>query len=93
MLAERHADEAIATAMEFAECKLQLAEMIDEVWLQVHLIQGSQRARLLGGFIDQPDSDEIDRCARLMAVVRFLENCRDQPEKAIQWLQGRTSRG
>ena len=89
--AEKEADEAISVAMEFAECKLTLAEMIDFTWLEVHRIQGSQRARLLAGFIEEPDADEIQRAAYGMAVVRFLENCRDQPDKAIKWLRSRSN--
>lgn len=90
LAAEKEADEAVAVAMEFAEVKLSLAQMIDFTWLEVHQIQGSQRARLLAGLIEQPDIDEITRAAWHMAVVRFLESCRDQPEKAIQWLRSRT---
>jgi hypothetical protein len=87
--AEKRADEAITVAMEFAECKLSLAQMIDFVWLQVHLILGSQRARLLAGLTEEPDASEIDRAACGMAVVKFLENLRDRPKEAAAWLRSR----
>ncbi len=89
--AENQTDEAIAVALEFAECKLTLAEMIDQIFLESHLIQGCQRARLLGGLIEEPDESQIERIARLSAVMRFLENCRDRPDKAIEWLRGRSN--
>lgn len=88
-LAEKLVDDALAVALEFAECKLSLGQMIDHVFLEAHVIQGGQRARLLGGLIEDPDADQIERIAKSMAVVRFLENCRDQPDKAIEWLRGR----
>lgn len=87
--ADKTADQAIETAMEFAEVKLSMKEMADFAWLEVHRRLGSQRARLLAGFIEQPDPDEIQRAAMGMCLVRFFENCRDQPEEAIRWLQTR----
>lgn len=90
LLAEKQADEAITVAMEFAEVKLSLGQMIDFAWLEVHRIQGSQRARLLAGFIEEPDEDEILRAAHGMAIVRFLEGCRDHPDKMKIWLERRS---
>lgn len=88
--AEKAADEAITVAMEFAECKLTLSEMVDFAFVQlVHRPLGSQRARLLAGLIEQPDEDEIQRAAMGAALVRFLESCRDKPEEAMRWLRGR----
>lgn len=89
--AEKAADNAITVAMEFADVRLSLAEMADFAWLEVHRILGSQRARLLAGFIEQPDPDEIQRAAMGMALVRFLENCRDKPDEAIRWLRKRAN--
>jgi hypothetical protein len=88
-LAEKQVDETLTVALEFAEVKLSLAQMIDDQWLEVHRILGSQRARLLGGLVEEPDDSEIERAARGLARLRFLENCRDQPDKAIEWLRGR----
>lgn len=72
--AENEADEAITVALEFAELKMTIKEMIDHVWLETHLMMGSQRARLLGGLIEQPDGDQIERIAKNSVVIRFLES-------------------
>ncbi len=90
-LAEKQADDAITIAMEFAEVKLSLGEMIDHVFLETHIILGSQRARLLGGLIEEPDGDQIERAAKNMAVLRFYEGLRDHPDKAIAWLRSRAN--
>ncbi|WP_315768277.1 hypothetical protein [Bradyrhizobium sp. SZCCHNR2012] len=90
-IAERQADEAIEIAMEFAEVKLNIVEMADFAWMEVHRILGSQRARLLAGLSEQPHPDEMQRAAMGMCLVRFLENCRDHPDKAISWLRGRAN--
>ena len=64
-----------ANAEKMAEqLKMTIREMIDHVWLETHLMMGSQRARLLGGLIEQPDGDQILRIAKNNVVIRFLES-------------------
>jgi hypothetical protein len=91
--AEKQADEAIRVALEFAECNPKLPEMIDIVFLEAHRIEGSERARLMWGDRERPHEDQIERIAKLHAVMRFLEACRDEPERAIRWLRKQAQNG
>ena len=83
-LAEKQADEALEVALEFAEVKLTLAEMADHISLEAHLIQGSERARLLGGLSIEPHPDQIERIAKHLAVMKFLQNCAEKPADAAR---------
>jgi hypothetical protein len=82
--AEKQVDEQLAIALEFAEVKLTLAEMICHVDLEAHMIEGSERARLLAGLALAPNDDQIGRIARNLAVVRFLQSCHDRPAEAAR---------
>ncbi|WP_024340998.1 hypothetical protein [Bradyrhizobium japonicum] len=87
--AEKQADEAIRNAMEMAERKVGLAEMIKSVDLEAHRIEGSERARLLAGLIDEPGWEQVERIMLLLAVMKFLQQCSEKPDKAIEWLRRR----
>lgn len=87
--AEKHADEAIRNSLEMAERKVNLAEMIGVCDLEAARIEGSERARLLAGLCDEPGWEQIERIMLLLAVMKFLTQCRDQPDKAIEWLRRR----
>ncbi|CCD97626.1 hypothetical protein [Bradyrhizobium sp. STM 3809] len=87
---EVKADAAIDAAMTAAACSPSINDLAELAWLEVHRILGSQRARLLAGLIDQPDTSEITRAAGLMAVVRFLELSADARAKNdVCWLRQR----
>lgn len=81
---EGRADVAIQIALEFAEVKLTLTEMIYHVDIECHLIEGEQRARLLAGTILEPTEEQIARIARHLAVMRFLQTCHDKPADAAE---------
>jgi hypothetical protein len=79
---ERRADEAIAVAIEFAEVKLSMTEMIYHMDVECHRIEGEQRARILAGTIVEPTAEQIARVARHMAVMKFLKSCHERPNEA-----------
>jgi hypothetical protein len=91
--ADDRADEAIRVALEFAECKPTLREMIDILFVEALRIQGQERARILWGDRpnDEPDHGQIERVAKLHAVMRLLEACRDNPDGATKWLRRQAS--
>jgi hypothetical protein len=76
---EGRADVALAEAIGAAEVKLSLSEMIYAMDLEMVLVEGSQRARLVGGFIDIPDKEQVARIARFACVIRFLKMCHERP--------------
>lgn len=86
-LAEKQADEALEIALEFAETKLTLPQMIDHIMLEAHLIQGSERARLLGGLTTEPHPSQIDRVARHVCILKYLQRLHDQPQAAADHFQ------
>lgn len=87
--AEKHVDEALRNALELAERKVPLSEMISICDIEASRIEGSERARLLAGLIDEPGCEQTERVMLLLAVMKFLTQCRDQPDKAIEWLRRR----
>lgn len=80
--AEKQADEALEIALEFAEVKLTLPQMIAHVSLEAHLIQGSERARLLAGLATETNDEQIGRVARHLCVMNYLQRLHDQPQAA-----------
>lgn len=70
---EGRADVAIEVALEFAETKLSIYEMIYHLDLETHLLEGEQRARLLAGTINEPTEEQIARIARHRAVMHYLQ--------------------
>ena len=81
-LAEKEVDEALTVALEFAEIKLSLPDMIDHIFLEAHRIQGSERARLLGGLAVEPHPDQIERIAKFLCVMKYLTNLYEKPGAA-----------
>jgi hypothetical protein len=79
---EGRADVALAAAIELAECKLSLPEMIYAMDLEMVLIEGEQRARLLGGMIELPVAEQVERIARFACVLKFLKMCHERPQDA-----------
>ena len=90
---EGRVDDLIQIALEFAEVKPTLQEMIEIIWVEALRIEGSERARFLWGDrpFDKPHAHQIERIANLHGVVRFLEACRDRPDNAIKWLRKQAS--
>lgn len=84
---EGRADVAIQIALEFAEVRLSMPEMIYHMDLEAHLLQGSERARLIAGLCEEPTEEQIARIARHLAVIRFLQNCHDRPAEAAEHFQ------
>lgn len=84
---EGRADVAIEIALEFAEVRLTLTEMVYHMDLEAHLLQGSERARLIAGFCEEPTEEQIARIARHLAVMKFLQNCHDRPAEAAEHFQ------
>lgn len=87
--AEKHADETLRNALEMAERKVNLAEMISICDIEAARIEGSERARLLAGLADEPGWEQVERIMLLLAVMKFLTQCREQPDRAIEWLRRR----
>lgn len=81
---EGRADVAIAEAIEIAAVKLTLPEMIYHCDLEMVLIEGEQRARLLGGTILMPTAEQIARIARFASVIKFLTMCHETPATAAE---------
>lgn len=87
--AEKQADETLRNALEMAERKVSLSEMIGICDLEAQRIEGSERARLLAGLVNEPGWEQVERTMLLLAVMKFLTQCREQPDKAIEWLRRR----
>lgn len=87
--AEKQADEAMRNALEMAERKVGLSEMVSIIDIEAHRIEGSERARLLAGLCEEPGWEQVERVMLLLSVMKFLQQCRDQPDKAIEWLRRR----
>jgi len=84
-LAEKEVDETLTIALEFAERPVTLAEMIDHVSLEAHLLQGSERARLLGGLTTEPHPDQIERIMLHLEVMKYLQRVQKyQSERATR---------
>lgn len=71
-------DSAISAALEFEE-KPTLDEMIVQVGEDLWTVYGGQRARLIGGMIQQPMSEQVRRIAVYTALRAFLERIKYQP--------------
>ncbi len=80
--AEKEADEKLAIALEFAEVEMTLPEMADWISLEAHLIEGSERARLLAGLADEPHPDQVGRIARNLCIMRYLQKLHEKPDAA-----------
>jgi hypothetical protein len=72
------ADRAISAALEF-EPKPTLEDMILQVGDDLWTVYGGQRARLIGGMIDQPMREQVRRIAVYTALRAFLERIKYQP--------------
>jgi hypothetical protein len=77
---EGRADVALSEAIELAEIKLSLPEMIYAMDLEMVLVEGEQRARLLGGTIELPVAEQVERIARFACVIKFLKMCHERPQ-------------
>lgn len=84
-LAEKETDEKLAIALEFAEVKLSVSEMIATVDQEAHRLEGSERARLLAGLVEEPDAGQVLRIAHLLAVMRTLQSFYDRPATAANF--------
>jgi hypothetical protein len=82
--AEKQADEQLAIALEFAELEMTLPEMADWISLEAHLIEGSERARLIGGLAEEPDPDQVGRIARFLFIMRYLQKLHEKPDAAAR---------
>jgi hypothetical protein len=87
--AEKEADEKIAEALDFAERKVTLTEIEDHLSLEAHRIEGSERSRLLAGFIEHPHPDQIERLVKFHAARRLIQKLISEPRAAADWLRGR----
>jgi hypothetical protein len=88
-IAYKHADELMQGAIELAERKVPLAEMARFVDMEAHKIESEERARIVGGIISEPYWENVERIMYLLAVKKFLEQCRDNPGKVADWLRSR----
>lgn len=84
-MSDGDADSAISAALEF-ETKPTLDDMILQVADDLWTVYGGQRARLIGGMIDQPMRDQVRRIAVYTALRAFLERIKYQPEDVARRL-------
>jgi hypothetical protein len=83
-------DSAIAAALEFEE-KPSLDEMIAQVGDDLWTVYGGQRARLIGGMIQQPMREQVRRIAIYTALRAFLERIKYQPADVAKRLMKKGS--
>lgn len=82
-----------AAERKIAEAKLK-AELVkptmDEIQQaiidEIIATEGSQRARLMGGMIDEPMPSQILKIVRLEAANRFFDACKYQPREVARRL-------
>lgn len=82
------ADRAISAALEFEE-KPTLDDMILQVGDDLWTVYGGQRARMIGGMIEQPMREQVRRIAVYTALRAFLERVKYQPADVAKRLNAK----
>ena len=70
-----------------------LGDMVAFVETERNAIWFQQEARLMEDMLRAPLPEAIERMQYFKAIERFLNDCKERPEKIISWLQKRTKGG